>query len=212
MTSNTRHFSHPSPTSNFLNPLYLPVQNTPMLNVNLHPFPVINTPRLTMRALSLADAEAAFAMRSDPEVMKYIDRPPAKSIDEAISWINLIYDLYQKNEGVLWALSLHGNHNMIGSIGIWQIDKVNHRAEIGYMLSTQHQGKGYLQEALIEAIKYAFEGIGLHSIEANLNPANQASIKLLERTGFVREAYFKQNYYYNGKFLDSAIYSLITTK
>nr|WP_294947830.1 GNAT family N-acetyltransferase [uncultured Mucilaginibacter sp.] len=183
-----------------------------MLDVNLHPFPVINTPRLTMRALNLTDAEAAFAMRSNPEVMKYIDRPPAKSIDEAISWINLIHDLHQKNEGVLWVLSLHNSDDMIGSIGIWQIDKINQRAEIGYMLNTQHQGKGYMQEALIEAIKYAFEGIGLHSIEANVNPGNQASIKLLERTGFVREAYFKENYYYDGKFLDSAIYSLITTK
>ena len=183
-----------------------------MLDINLHPFPVINTPRLTMRALNLGDADAAFAMRSDAEVMKYIDRPPAKSIDETISWIKLILDLHQKNEGVLWALSLHGSDEIIGSIGIWQMDKVNHRAEIGYMLSTAHQGKGYMQEALVEAIKYAFGYINLHSIEANVNPGNQASVKLLERNGFVREGYFRDKFYYNGKFLDSAVYCLITTK
>lgn len=183
-----------------------------MLVVNLHPFPVLNTPRLTLRAVESNDADAAFAMRSDAEVMKYIGRPPAKSIEEATDWIKLIHGLHQKNEGVLWALSLRGSDEMIGSIGIWQIDKANHRAEIGYMLSTVNQGKGYMQEAIVESINYAFNSINLHSIEANVNPDNLASIKLLERSGFVREAYFRENYYYNNRFLDSAIYSLITKK
>jgi ribosomal-protein-alanine N-acetyltransferase len=49
----------------------------------------------------------------------------------------------------------------------------------------------------------------LHSVEADVNPANQPSIKLLERNNFVREAYFKENYFYDGKFLDSAIYTLL---
>jgi ribosomal-protein-alanine N-acetyltransferase len=51
--------------------------------------------------------------------------------------------------------------------------------------------------------------MNLHSIEANINPENIASRKLLEKTGFVREAYFKENYFFNGKFIDSEIYSLL---
>jgi ribosomal-protein-alanine N-acetyltransferase len=58
-------------------------------------------------------------------------------------------------------------------------------------------------------LKYGFEVLKLHSIEANVNPENIASIKLLEKNNFVREAYFRENYFYNGKFLDSAIYSLV---
>jgi ribosomal-protein-alanine N-acetyltransferase len=50
----------------------------------------------------------------------------------------------------------------------------------------------------------------LHSIEANVNPNNLSSIKLLERNNFIREGYFKENYFFNGKFSDSAIYSLIS--
>ncbi|MDO8550886.1 MAG: GNAT family protein [Ignavibacteria bacterium] len=49
----------------------------------------------------------------------------------------------------------------------------------------------------------------LHSIEGTVNPNNLPSIKLLEKNNFIREAYFKENFYYNGKFLDTAIYSLI---
>jgi len=77
----------------------------------------------------------------------------------------------------------------------------HHRAEIAYMLIPAYQGKG----PITEVTRYAFNEIKLHSIEASVN---QASITLLEKTGFVREGYFKQNFYYNGKILVSAIYSL----
>jgi ribosomal-protein-alanine N-acetyltransferase len=73
------------------------------------------------------------------------------------------------------------------------------------------QGKGIMQEAMSAVIKYGFEKMNLHSIEANVNPANESSIKLLERNDFIKEAYFKENYFYDGKFLDTAIYSLLTT-
>ena len=69
-----------------------------------------------------------------------------------------------------------------------------------------------MQEALICIINYAFAVMGLHSIEANVNPGNLASIRLLEKLGFVREAYFKENYYYQGQFLDSAIYTLLSSE
>jgi hypothetical protein len=46
--------------------------------------------------------------------------------------------------------------------------------------------------------------------ESNVNPENQASIKFPERNGFVREAYFRENYFYDEKLPDSGIYSLLT--
>ncbi|WP_166727593.1 GNAT family N-acetyltransferase [Mucilaginibacter gilvus] len=183
-----------------------------MLDVNLQPFPILSTPRLTLRAVNFGDAEAIFAMRTDAEVLKYIDIERPKSIEAVIDWIKMTHEIHKKNDGVLWGITLKGSEEMLGSIGFWNMDKANHRTETGYMLATAWQGKGIMQEALTEAIKYAFETIGLHSIQANINPANKASMNLLERTGFVREAYFRENYYYKDKFLNSAVYSLITTK
>jgi ribosomal-protein-alanine N-acetyltransferase len=57
-----------------------------------------------------------------------------------------------------------------------------------------------MNEALQAVINYGFKSIKLHSIEANVNPNNQPSIRLLEKNGFVREGYYKENYYHNGKF------------
>ncbi|HUM46715.1 MAG TPA: GNAT family protein, partial [Chitinophagales bacterium] len=84
------------------------------------------------------------------------------------------------------------------------------RAEIGYSLLPGYWGRGIMLESITAVIRFGFEILKLHSIEANVNPSNIPSIKLLERSGFVKEAHFKENYYFNGKFLDSAIYSLVT--
>jgi ribosomal-protein-alanine N-acetyltransferase len=92
---------------------------------------------------------------------------------------------------------------------LWNIEKENHRAEIGYALHPAHQGQGLMQEAMTKVLDYGFTQLKLHSVEANVNPDNLTSIKLLEKNNFVREGYFKESFYYNGKYLDAAIYSLL---
>ncbi len=68
-----------------------------------------------------------------------------------------------------------------------------------------------MQEALNVVLDYGFNIMRLHSVEADVNPMNIASIKILEKNNFVREAHFRENYYYSGKFLDSYVYSLLST-
>jgi ribosomal-protein-alanine N-acetyltransferase len=58
-------------------------------------------------------------------------------------------------------------------------------------------------------LKFGFDNIKLHSVEANVNPDNSSSIKVLEKFGFQKEAHFKENYLFNNQFLDSIIYSLL---
>ena len=183
-----------------------------MLILNLYPTPTLTTQRLTLRAITGTDAPEVFAMRGSPEVMRYADRDPASSLTEVKEWITNMDRVQQKNETIMWGITLHGADTLIGTIGYWHLQPQHHRAEIAYMLMPACQGKGLMTEAITEVTRYAFEKIKLHSIEANVNPANQASIAVLEKTGFVREGYFKQNFYYNGNFLDSAVYSLICAK
>ena len=158
----------------------------------------------------MTDAPAMFVQRSDPRIMKYLDRKPCETVEEAAAFIRMITDNLDNNNGISWAITTHDSDEMIGSIAIWRIVKEHYRGELGYVLLPDYQRKGLMHEALNAVIAYGFTDMGLHSLEANINPDNAASQKLLERHGFVREAYFKENYYSNGRFLDSAIYSLIT--
>lgn len=180
-----------------------------MLVVNFDPFPVVETDRLVLRQVTEADVNEIYFLRSDAGLMKYIDRPSLKSEEDAIALIRKIAKLLQDNEGINWGICLKENNRLLGTIALFNFVKEHYRCELGYMLHPGFQGKGIAQEALTAVLKYAFNLINLHSIEANVNPGNMASIKLLERNGFVKEAYFRENFYFEGKFLDSAIYSLL---
>lgn len=181
-----------------------------MLELNFDPFPVLSTERLVLRKITEEDADQIFFLRSDKEVLQFLDRDPITTSDEAVQWIQMIDAGIRSNEYIAWAMSLKNKKNLIGTISFWNIKKEHYRSEIGYALHPLHQGKGLMHEAMTEVLDYGFKTMKFHSVEANVNPQNASSIKLLERNNFVREAYHRENYFYNGKFLDSAIYSLIT--
>ncbi len=156
------------------------------------------------------DAGELFKLRSNKNVMQHIGRPIATTLDDVLQIINVIEDFLVNNNGITWAITLKGKNDLVGTIGLWRIAKENYRAEIGYLIHPSLQGKGLMHEAMAPVLDYGFKNIKLHSIEAHVSPNNAASIKLLERNNFIREAHFKEDYFFNGKFLDSFIYSLIT--
>jgi len=180
-----------------------------MLNLNFIPFPELTTDRLLLRQITQDDVNEIFFLRSDSRIMRYLDRTPAKSLDDAYAFLKSIADLEKNKSAVTWAITIKGEQKLIGTICYWNIKPEHYRAEVGYVLHPDFQGKGIMQETLTSVLDNGFNVMKLHSVEADVNPANEASIKLLERNNFVREAYFKENYFYDGKFLDSAIYSLL---
>ncbi len=180
-----------------------------MLTPNFNPFPTITNERLLLRKIELSDAKDLFILRSDERMMKYLDRPRAQTIEDAEKLIQVFEDNRIKNEGINWGITLKGDSRLLGTICFWKLQLENERSEIGYMLHADFHQKGIMQEAMTAVLNYGFTDLKLHSVEANVNPENIASIKLLEKNNFVREAYFRENYFYDGKFLDSAIYSLL---
>jgi len=180
-----------------------------MKEISFLPFPDFSTKRLRLRQLTLNDQQEIFELRSDEKVLQFLIISQCKNLDEAKQFIEMINGGISRNEWVYWGITEKGNDKLIGTFSIWHISKENSRAEIGYALLPDYQGKGIMNEAIDVVLKYGFNIMQLHSIEANVDPGNIASIKLLEKNGFVKEAHFKENIFYNGKFLDTAIYSLI---
>ena len=180
-----------------------------MLELNYKDFPVLESQRLKLRALRMDDVPVLYEMRTNPLMNRYTDRSRLQTMEEAEEKMKTILEMVEKREGIAWAIELKESKVQIGDISFWRIIKEHYRAEIGYALLPDYWDKGYMREAARCAIDYGFSMLNFHSIEANVNPNNAASIKLLEKMNFVREAYYKENYYYNGKFLDSAVYSLI---
>jgi [ribosomal protein S5]-alanine N-acetyltransferase len=182
------------------------------LNFQVSPFPVIKTDRLVLREIVHSDLQEFFLIRSNEAICAKLDRHPIKTIHEASSLIEFIGERFQREIAINWAISLKGHTKLIGYIGFHKIDHQHHRAEIGYALFEDYYRTGIMFEAASAAISYAFNQIGLHSMEANLNPLNKASENILIKLGFSKEAHFNQNYFFNGVYLDSLIYSLINPK
>jgi ribosomal-protein-alanine N-acetyltransferase len=180
-----------------------------MLTINFDPFPVLFTERLLLRQISHDDANEIFVLRSDKRVMQYIARPLAKTVEDAHELIEKNISLVKNNEAILWAITLKDVPALIGTICYWNIEPENYRAELGYMLHPDYQGKGIMQETLTAVLDYGFRKLALHSIVAIVDPENAASIKLLERNNFEREGYFKESCFFDGKFLDSVFYSIL---
>lgn len=180
-----------------------------MININFSPFQNLETERLLLRRVVNEDVNEIFALRSDQEVMKYIPRPLVKTEEEALAHIAMIDEKIDSNEGINWAITLKDNPKLIGIIGHYRIRPEHFRAEIGYMVLPEYQGKGIISEAIKEVVKYGFEVMKLHSIEAIIDPENFASEKVLQKNGFVKEAHLKENEYYEGRFLDTVIYSIL---
>lgn len=186
-----------------------------MLFVNFDPFPILETERLLLHAMSDKHVKAMFKLRSNPLAMQYIGKPLLASVNEAMDLIDAYNRNLREKIGITWGISLRdietneSDSTLIGTIGFHKMDLYNYRAEIGYMIHPDHWFKGIMSEALKRIVIYGFQEMRFHSIEAKISPENDASRKILVKHGFVREAYFKESFYENGKFLDTEIYSLL---
>ena len=138
-----------------------------------------------------------------------MDTEIPKQIEDTQKRIEGYHNAFNNNEGITWAITEKKSNLHIGDFGIWRIDKQNSRGEIGYILHPDFWGKGYMTETLNTLIRFGFNDLNLHSYSANVNTENENSKALLLKFGFKLEANFRENFYYDGQFLDSEIYCLI---
>lgn len=180
-----------------------------MLEINFTPFPNLETERLSLKQVTTDDADDIFELRSNTEVMKYIPRPLLQNKEEALELIAMLNDKIENNIGINWGIRLKNDPKLIGIIGHYKVKPEHYRAEVGYMLLPEYNGKGIISEALQKVVEYGFKEMQLHSIEAILDPKNTGSEKVLLKNGFIKEAHLVENEYYDGRFLDTLIYSIL---
>lgn len=164
---------------------------------------------VALEPLTVFHADFLLRLRSDPEVLRYVDREPLASAQEAKAYAQRIADDTAAGRGANWLIREQASGAPAGSIGLWRIDRANDLAELGYTLMPAYWGRGFARRALGAVLDYGFGVLGLHRIEANINPENEASRRLLERAGFRLEAQFRENYRFRDRHLDSHIYGLL---
>jgi ribosomal-protein-alanine N-acetyltransferase len=180
-----------------------------MLQLNFSSFPILESERLCFRKLTITDAPEILELRGNPETMKYIPRPLITDIDGALAHIKMINDKIDENIDINWAVTEKGSDECIGIMGFYRTQPEHYRTELGYMITPEHWGKGYVTEAVTVLLDFAFNTLQFHSIEAVIDSRHTASERVLQKVGFIKEAHFKENFYYNNEFTDTVIYSLL---
>lgn len=169
----------------------------------------LDTERLHLRPLALSDAEAMHGIYADPETMRYWSSEPVSQPDDSRRLVQEDLDAAAKGEMAFWAVTLRGSDQALGKCVLLHHSPANRRAEIGYVLNRRYWGQGLMTEAMQALIRHAFDALDLHRLEADTDPANAASLRLLEKLGFRQEGLFRERWFVYGEWQDSVMLGLL---
>jgi len=147
---------------------------------------ILETTRLFLRELSLADLDFAAEMRADPEVMRYY--PRYYSRDETEAWVRKQIDLYHTQNHALWLAVDRDTLRPVGHVGLVRqlVDGVEER-EVGYMIHRTFWRRGFATEAAIGTRDHAFDTLGLERVISLIHPDNVPSQGVARKLGMAPE-------------------------
>lgn len=148
------------------------------------PFPVIETRNILLRGMTQEDKYDLFQMRKDTKMHMYTDSKPDENLEETEEYIDKMVKGVAENKWIIWAIEHKVSKKVIGTISIWNIDKEQGTAELGYGIIPDYQGRGLMKEALLSAVDYGFNAMNLKSLDAFTEEKNISSNKLLDNCKF----------------------------
>lgn len=157
-----------------------------MIETNYTPFPTLITDRLILRELETEDAKDIFAHRSEDRINHYLEDFRHTSLEQTQAFIRNVQNLITNGKSLFWILVEKGADRFIGTVCLWNISEEESKAETGFTIDPEFQGKGYMNEALSKVIGFGFNKMNLNVIEAYTHKNNEPSIRLLLRNKFKR--------------------------
>ena len=172
-------------------------------------FPPLETERLDLRQLTPEDTDFIFRHFSNPLVFQYLlDEPPVTEFAQAEEIVQF-YLGKDGNSYNRWLMVRKTDQQPIGTCGFHKWNKRFYRAEIGYDLSPDFWGQGYMTEALKAVISHGFAHMKLNRIEALVAIENDRSTSLLKKLSFQQEGLLRDYFYLDGKFYDHSLFALL---
>ena len=169
----------------------------------------LNSNNLFLKPLTKENAGDLFAIRADKEVQKYTDTDAFKSLAEAQKHIADCSKRAENQEYLLLGIFSRATKDFLGTINLYHIDYKHNFATIGFQMAKDYWGRGYMNEALQTFLKFTFEEMDMHRIEAQTYIEHEKAIKVFDRLKFIREGRLRQNFLIDGNYVDSYLYSIL---
>lgn len=143
----------------------------------------ILTPRLSLREFTLQDAPFILQLLNDPDFIRFIADKGVRTLAQAEAYLREgPLASYQANGFGLWAVTDRGDARLLGMCGLIRRPDVPH-VDVGYAFMPAARGQGYAVEAAAAARAYGLNELGLANVVGFIDPANQASARVLQAIG-----------------------------
>jgi PPOX class probable FMN-dependent enzyme len=171
--------------------------------------PPLQTPRLVVRPIAKADLAGLMAINGDAEVTRHLPYRAWKSPDDARAWFERMQALQATGAALQFVIIDRAGDRVAGTCLLFRHDEGSARAELGYVLGRAYWGQGLMKEALSLLLGAAFGPMGLRRVEAEVNPANARSCRLLSRLGFAKEGLLRGRWVTDGVPYDVEAWGLL---
>lgn len=172
-------------------------------------FPRLETERLVLREVTLADTQLLFEIYRVPEMMTYVAFSTHKDTEDTKDFIAWMAKVFREKDSVRWGIQLKSDGRLIGTAGLHFWKRSIRCAEVGYHIGRDHWGSGYATEALRAMLDFGFDYMDLNRIEGQHHVGNIASGRVMEKAGFQREGVWRQRARKDGALVDTVWFSLL---
>lgn len=153
-------------------------------------FRTLESERLILKEISMHDCDFLFEIRNNEDNNRFIGRKKS-TLEQVQQFITDRIADFAAKKGITWMIYNIEFKQNIGSICLWNFNFEKNSAEIGYELSPEFQGNGFMQEALSKVINFGFNELNLQSIEAFMDIDNKPSINALVKYNFIQNTAFE---------------------
>ncbi len=171
--------------------------------------PELGTERLILRALRVSDSADMFEYARDPDVTRYLLWRPHADVGYTHRYLEYLGSRYRIGAHYEWAIVHRETGRMIGTCGFARIDCAHDCGELGYVLNPAFRGQGLMPEAATCVLRFGFEELGLHRIEARYMVENTTSLRVMEKIGMCHEGILHGAMLVKGAYRDIGVCAIL---
>lgn len=190
-------------------PSILTPQLTQEQQLHMRHFHTLESARLLLRPLREADAEAMFAYTSQPESFRFLRRDPHRSVQEDLEFIQRAEEGYRTHKEFIWGIEEKESGALVGTCRLFGLSAQDGRGEVSYLMHQTYRRRGYTSEAISRVIRYAFDEIGLHRVQAHCVSGNIGSERVMQKCGMQLEGEQRESVCFHGRYENIKTYSII---
>lgn len=171
--------------------------------------PTLETERLILRKMRPSDRSDMFEYACLDDVTRYLLWQPHSDDEYTLQYLRYIESRYKSGSFYDWAVVLKDSGKMIGTCGFTRFDHESDCAEIGYVINPRYRGMGIAAEAAREVVRFGFERLALHRIEARFMYGNEASLRVMQKLGMKFEGYHRDAMLVKGSYRTIGVSSIL---